>query len=140
MIRYNSNEAKIPAFPRRKISNWIKSVAFSLNRKVGEVSYIFCSDQKILEVNQDFLSHDFYTDVITFDYSSDNIITGDIFISIDTVQSNAIQYKTTFINELYRVIIHGILHLCGMRDKTVKEKELMRKQENVALSSLINYL
>ena len=140
MILYTCLEVKIPVFPRRTISKWIKSVAEHYKRRVGEVSFIFCSESKILEINKVYLSHDYFTDIITFDYSSKETISGDIFISPDTIKSNADKYKVNFMNELYRVMIHGILHLCEMRDKTKKEKAIMREIENKALEILQEYL
>ena len=133
MIIYNTDNVKMPVFPKRKISNWIKQIAETYEKRVGEVSYIFCSEEKILQVNKEYLSHDYITDVITFDYSENKTISGDIFICIETVRSNATEYKSTFIEELYRVMIHGILHLCGLSDKTGKERANMRKKEFEAL-------
>ena len=98
------------------------------------MGYIFCSDEKILEVNRQYLQHDYYTDIITFDYSEGDRISGDIFISIDTVRSNAEKYGTNFDDELHRVIIHGILHLCGLKDKSEADSKKMRKAEDKALS------
>ena len=135
MIIYNALDIKIPKFPRRAVSKWITNVAGNFNKGVGDVSYIFCSDEKILEINKDYLSHDYYTDVLTFDYSTKEKISGDIFIGIETVKSNAEKFKVTFERELFRVMIHGVLHLCGMNDTTKIEKEAMRKNENQALDS-----
>ena len=136
MIVYNSDEIKMPIFPKRKISKWIKSTALKFNKRVGEISYIFCSDEKILEINKQYLNHDYFTDIITFDYSDENIISGDIFISIDTVKSNSEKFGTMYIKELYRVIIHGILHLCEIDDKTPKQRIVMEENENFALLEL----
>ena len=111
----------------------INDVAQKYNKVVGEISYLFCEDEKILEVNKEYLDHDFYTDIITFDYSEDNIISGDILISLQTVESNSQMYQTDYLEELHRVIIHGILHLCGLKDSTTEEEELMRTAENRAL-------
>jgi rRNA maturation RNase YbeY len=133
MILYNNIDVKMPKFPKRRISNWIKQIADSHQKRVGEVSVIFCSDANTLEINSKYLTHNYFTDVITFDYSANEIIAGDIFISIDTVCSNAAKYKTSFLNELYRVIIHGILHLCGLTDKTITKRKEMTKAENEAL-------
>ena len=133
MIIYNALKVKIPKFPRRAFSNCIKSVAEKFKKRVGDISYIFCDDDKILEINKEYLSHDYYTDVITFDYSTKDIISGDIFISIDTIKTNKEKYKVPFDQELYRVMIHGILHLCGMQDKTNTEKTIMKEAENQAL-------
>jgi rRNA maturation RNase YbeY len=139
MITYHAYEVKIPLLPRRKISAWIKQVAEKYHKRVGEVAYIFCSDKKIFELNTEYLFHDYFTDVITFDYSTNELISGDIFISTETVRSNAEKYKVKFDEELYRVIIHGVLHLCGVKDKTKEEKKEMRIHENEALKySIIN--
>ena len=111
----------------------LKEVALSHGYKVGEIGYLFCDDAKILEVNNEFLGHDYYTDIITFDYDEGNTINGDIVISLDTVKSNAEKYKKDYDEELHRVIIHGILHLCGINDKGPGEREIMEKEENKAL-------
>lgn len=105
-------------------------------KKCGDIAYIFCDDEKILEVNRAYLQHDYYTDVITFDYSEGNVISGDIFISLDTVKSNALQYGQPYETEVYRIIIHGILHLCGINDKGPGEREKMSACENEALAML----
>ncbi|MDR2147180.1 MAG: rRNA maturation RNase YbeY [Tannerella sp.] len=133
MILYNVENTKIPPIPRRKISAWIKAIAAQNDKKVGDIAYIFCSDERMLEINQQYLKHDYYTDIITFDYSEKTMISGDIFISPDTVRSNAEKFGTGFENELYRVMIHGVLHLCGFRDKTPAEEKEMRRQEDTAL-------
>ena len=124
----------MPKIKRRAITAWIKAVAASYNRKVGEVGYLFCNDEKILEVNQQYLGHDYYTDIITFDYDEGDAINGDIVISLDTVRSNAAQQGTEYMDELHRVIIHGILHLCGINDKAPGEREIMEAAENKALA------
>ena len=136
MILYENDGVKFPAIKRRETSNWIKQVAESFGKKTGDISYIFCSDEKILEVNNEYLQHDYYTDIITFDYSEEGIISGDIFISLDTVKSNSEQFGTNYDNELRRVIIHGVLHLCGVNDKTPEEQEYMTECENKALQLL----
>jgi len=133
MILYITNEIKMPKIPKRKVTHWIKRIAAKYDKKVGEIALIFCSKDKILTVNQSYLSHNYYTDIITFDYSYNKIISGDLFISVETVKSNAETYNVSFTNELYRVIIHGILHLCGVTDKTIEEKKICRKKENEAL-------
>jgi rRNA maturation RNase YbeY len=125
---------RMPAIRKRETSEWIKAVAATYNKKVGEVAYIFCSDEKILEVNRQYLEHDYYTDIITFDYTEGNRISGDLFISLDTVRTNAEQFGQPYERELYRVIIHGILHLCGINDKGPGERELMEAAENRALA------
>lgn len=126
----------MPAIKRRETSAWIKSVAASYGKKVGDIAYIFCNDEKILEVNKEYLQHDYYTDIITFDYCEGNVISGDLFISLDTVKSNSELVGATYEQELHRVIIHGILHLCGINDKGEGEREIMEAAENKALSML----
>lgn len=133
MITYSSENIKFPAIKRRETTAWIKRVAASHNRKVGEVGYLFVDDEKILEVNNEYLGHDYYTDIITFDYDEGDVINGDIVISLDTVRSNAEQFGKTYEEELHRVIIHGILHLCGINDKGPGEREIMEAAENAAL-------
>lgn len=123
----------MPKIKKRDTSAWIKAVAASYGRKVGEIGYLFVDDEKILEVNREYLGHDYYTDVITFDYDEDDTVSGDIVISLDTVRSNAELFGKTYEDELYRVIIHGILHLCGINDKGPGEREIMEAAENKAL-------
>lgn len=132
-ILYQIEEVKMPAIKRRETTNWIKSVVETYGKKIGDISYIFCSDEKILEVNNQYLQHDYYTDIITFDYSEGKIISGDIFISLDTVKSNSEEFKTNYLEELHRIMIHGVLHLCGVNDKTDKERAYMTECENKAL-------
>ena len=138
MISYHTDDFKMPCFPKRKISTWIKQTAAQYQCKTGDISYVFCSDKKIRELNNEYLSHDYFTDIITFDYTENGLIAGDIFISVDTVHSNAIKYGVPFGNELYRVIIHGILHLCGKKDKTTAARKAMNQCENEALHRLYN--
>lgn len=135
-ILYQAEGVKLPSMKRRKITNWIKIVADTYQKKTGDIAFIFCSDEKILEINNQYLQHDYYTDIITFDYSEDNTISGDIFISLDTVKSNANQFGTDYDTELNRIIIHGILHLCGINDKAPGEREHMTECENKALELL----
>ena len=133
-ITFQAENVALPNIKKRATSNWIKVVAEAYGKKAGDVSYILCDDAKILEINQTYLHHDFYTDIITFDYSEGDRISGDIFISIDTVRSNAEKYGTNFDDELHRVIIHGILHLCGLKDKSEADSKKMREAEDKALS------
>jgi rRNA maturation RNase YbeY len=133
MISYNSENVKMPKIRKRDTSAWIKQVAASYGRKVGEVGYLFVDDEKILEVNNEYLGHDYYTDIITFDYDEDDVINGDLVISLDTVKSNAELFGKPYEEELFRVIIHGILHLCGINDKGPGEREIMEAAENKAL-------
>ena len=136
MITYNSENVKMPNIRRRDTTAWIRRVAATYGKRVGEVGYLFCDDEKILEVNREFLNHDYYTDIITFDYDEGDTINGDIVISLDTVRSNAQQLGKDYDEELHRVIIHGILHLCGQNDKGPGEREQMEAAENKALKLL----
>ena len=136
MITYTTEDVKMPVFPKRKTSAWIKSVAALHGKTVGDITYIFCSDEKILDVNRMYLQHDYYTDIITFDYSEDNMISGDLFISLDTIRTNAEKFAVTYDSELYRVIIHGVLHLCGIDDKAPGARAVMERYENEALQLL----
>ena len=133
MITYNADGVKMPKIKRKDTTAWIKAVVQSYGKKVGEVGYMFVNDEKILEINNEYLGHDYYTDVITFDYDEDDVVNGDIVISLDTVRTNAELFDKAFEDELYRVIIHGILHLCGLNDKGPGEREIMEKAENKAL-------
>ena len=137
MITYQTEDIAMPPIKKRETTEWVKQVAVTYGKKVGEVAYIFCSDEKILEVNRQYLEHDYYTDIITFDYTEGNRISGDLFISLDTVRTNAEQFEQPYERELHRVIIHGILHLCGINDKGPGEREIMEAEENKALA-LIN--
>lgn len=136
MISYQSENIKFPDIKRRDTTAWLRRVAATHGKKIGEVAYIFCDDEKILEVNRQYLNHDYYTDVITFDYTEGNTLNGDIFISLDTVKSNSEDQHTTYDEELHRVIVHGILHLCGINDKGPGEREIMEQAENKALKLL----
>ena len=134
MISYQTEGVKMPDFKKRENTAWVKAVAASYGKKVGEVAYIFVDDEKILEVNRQYLQHDYYTDIITFDYTEGDVISGDLFISLDTVRTNAEQVGASYEQELDRVIIHGILHLCGIDDKGPGEREVMEAAENKALA------
>lgn len=134
MITYNTDGVKMPKIKKRENNAWIKTVAAGYGKKVGEIAYIFVDDEKILDVNRQYLQHDYYTDIITFDYCEGDVISGDLFISLDTVRSNAELVGATYEHELNRVIIHGILHLCGIDDKGPGEREIMEAAENQALS------
>lgn len=126
----------MPDINQTKIREWVKAVAASYGKRVGEIAYFFCDDEKILEVNREYLQHDYYTDIITFDYCERNRLSGDLFISLDTVRSNAEMLGTDYDTELHRVIIHGVLHLCGINDKGPGEREIMEEAENKALMLL----
>ena len=133
MITYNVEGVRMPAIKKRATNAWIRAVAASHGRRVGEVGYMFVDDEKILEVNREYLGHDYYTDIITFDYDEGDRINGDLVISLDTVRTNAEQFGKSYDEELHRVIIHGILHLCGINDKGPGEREIMEAAEDKAL-------
>lgn len=133
-ILYQAEGVKEPSIKKRAITEWINKIAGMYDKKVGDISYIFCSDEKILEINKQYLQHDYYTDIITFNYNEKDVISGDIFISLDTVKSNSEKYLTGYDEELRRVIIHGILHLCGIDDKSIEDSKYMTKCENEALA------
>lgn len=137
MITFNAEGIKMPKIKKREVTAWIKAVAASYGRKVGEIGYLFVDDEKILEVNNEYLGHNYYTDIITFDYDEGDVINGDMVISLDTVRTNAEQFGKEYDEELHRVIIHGILHLCGIDDKGPGEREIMEAAENKALEMYI---
>lgn len=133
MIRYHTQDVPMPAIDPQRVSQWIDAVAASHGRRLGEVNYIFMDDPGILAVNRQFLGHDYYTDIITFDYTEGDILSGDLFISLDTVGSNAELVGASYDEELNRVMVHGILHLCGINDKGPGEREIMEAAEDEAL-------
>ena len=134
MITYNTENVKMPSIRRRDTSAWIRRVAESYGKKVGEVGYLFCDYEHILQVNREYLGHDYYTDIITFDYCEDDTLNGDLVISLDTIRTNAEQFGKPYDEELHRVIIHGILHLCGLNDKGPGERQQMEAAEDRALA------
>ena len=134
MITYLADHTEMPSIDERKVSKWIRSVAADYGFSVGNIQYIFCSDERELAVNREFLGHDYYTDVITFDYSTASTLNGDIFISLDTVRTNAEMVGATFDDELRRILIHGVLHLTGQGDKTPETKAQMTAKEELALA------
>ena len=136
MIRFTTDSIEMPALDERKIGRWIRAVAAEYGFAVGNIQYIFCSDERELAVNREFLGHDYYTDVITFDYTTASTLNGDIFISLDTVRSNAEMVGTSFEHELNRILIHGVLHLTGQGDKTPETKVQMTEKEEKALAKL----
>lgn len=123
---------------QEKTSNWIENTIFTHGFELGEVNYIFCDDAYLLKLNKEFLQHDTLTDIISFDNTLGKHIAGDIFISVERVQENAVKYKESFFNEIHRVLIHGILHFMGYKDKTEEEKKEMRRKENECLNKLNN--
>lgn len=138
MITYQADGIEMPAIKHRETTSWIKAVAATYGRRIGEIGYMFVNDEKILEINNQYLGHDYYTDVITFDYDEGSVINGDIVISLDTVRTNAELFNKRYEDELKRVIIHGVLHLCGIDDKGPGEREVMEANENKALDMLRN--
>lgn len=139
-VTYQTEGVRMPAIKKRETTDWIRAVAAGYGKRLGDIAYIFCSDEKILEVNREYLQHDYYTDIITFDYCEGDRISGDLFISLDTVRSNAEQFQTDYNEELHRIIIHGILHLCGINDKGPGEREIMEAAENKALALIPEYI
>ncbi len=133
---YFHKENVSPKFNEDLVSDWINSCISELSKITGALSIVFCDDEYLRAINVKFLSHDYYTDIITFDYSNNDTISGDLFISVDRVVENAKLNNVHFINELYRVIIHGVLHLCGYKDKTTKEKKEIREKENFFLNTI----
>ena len=134
MITYSAENVKFPNIKRRETTAWIRRVATSYGKKVGEVGYLFCDDEHILSVNNEYLGHDYYTDIITFDYTEGKTISGDLYISLDTIFTNADKFGRPYDEELHRVIIHGVLHLCGLNDKGPGERAMMEAAEDKALA------
>lgn len=139
-IEWTAQRVEFPDIDTEAFSRWIDAVAAAHGRMLGEITYIFCDDDRIIEVNREFLQHDYYTDIITFDYSRGCLIRGDLFISLDTVASNAKLVGAAYRDELCRVIIHGVLHLCGINDKGPGEREVMERHEDEALAMMGEYV
>jgi rRNA maturation RNase YbeY len=135
-IKYFAEDVSFPRIKRRLTTGWIKKTIESEGKFTGDISFIFCSDDYLLDVNRKFLQHDYFTDIITFDYVDNNKISGDIFISVDRVKENSAKFSKTFENELYRILIHGILHLLGYKDKEIWDKLLMTEKEDYYLNML----
>lgn len=136
LITFQADNIAMPDIDMAVIRKWVGDVAATYGKVCGPITYIFCDDKRIISVNRQFLQHDYYTDIITFDYSHGTRISGDLFISLDTVLTNSQQQQTTYREELHRVIIHGVLHLCGINDKGPGEREIMEAAENRALAML----
>ncbi|MBR5855694.1 MAG: rRNA maturation RNase YbeY [Bacteroidales bacterium] len=136
MIQYFNNNVAFDFKSKLLIKKWIKNVAASYGKRCADINIIFCSDPALLEINKQFLGHDYYTDIITFDYCEGDKLSGELYISIDTVKANAQEYEQTFETELHRVIIHGILHLIGLDDHSPKDIQQMRRGEDEALELL----
>lgn len=134
MITYNSLSLPLPAFDTAATTSWVCRVAQTHGKMIGEINYIFCNDEEILDINRQYLQHDYYTDIITFDYGRDNIISGDLYISLDTIRTNAEQFAKDPEEEFFRVLIHGVLHLVGINDKGPGEREIMEAAEDAALA------
>lgn len=132
-VKFFNEDVPSPRLKRRDISGWIKETVSREKTILGDVNFIFCSDSYLLEVNKKYLNHNYFTDIITFDYVKDGIISGDIFISIDRVQENSKLFNVSFMEELRRILVHGVLHLIGYSDKSVQEKEEMTKKEDFYL-------
>ena len=131
------NEDVIASFNKTTVTEWLNSCIQDLDHKTGEISIIFCSDDYLLKINKKYLNHDYFTDIITFNYNENNTIIGDLFISIDRVKENAKELKVDFNNELFRVIIHGVLHLCGYNDKTQDQQKEIRTKEDEYLVLIV---
>ena len=136
MITYNTQGTAMPVLDEATVSAWVRQVAAGYDRVVGDINYIFVDDETILDINRRFIGHDYYTDHIGFDYSEGRALSGDIYISLDTVRTNAELFGATFSQELHRIIIHGLLHLCGIKDKTPEQRQVMQEAEDKALESL----
>ena len=134
MITYNSLSIALPNIDQTTVTEWIGRVTESHQRVVGDINYVFCNDEEILDVNRRYLQHDYYTDIITFDYGRGNVLSGDLYISLDTVRSNAELLGKPYDEELHRVLVHGVLHLVGINDKGPGERELMEAAEDAALA------
>lgn len=135
-IQFSTISVDLPYFDQDLIRKWISSLVQEHNQELGELNYYFCDDKKILEANQEYLEHDYFTDVITFDLSIGTLIMGDVLISLETVASNALLFEVSFEQELMRVMAHAVLHLLGFKDKTEEEQKEMTEQEDKALSLL----
>ena len=133
MILYNVVNTKMPAINQQRVSEWVRLVASTYQRHVGDINFIFVDDEEILRVNREFIGHDYYTDHIGFDYSQGATISGDIYVGVDTVRTNSEKIGCDYNEELHRVIIHGVLHLCGIDDKGPGERTIMEAEEDKAL-------
>ena len=137
-IKFFTEDTKFNLKNKNLIKSWVNSVITSVNKETGNINFIFTSDKHLLKINKEYLSHKYYTDIITFNYCENEIVSGDIFISIETVKNNSSRFNVTIIEELHRVIIHGILHLLGFDDQSDEEKAVMREKENYYLERLKN--
>lgn len=137
MITYNVVNVAMPAIEQPTVTDWVNQVAISYGKRTGDINFIFVDDEEILRLNREFVYHDYYTDHIGFDYCHGDVLSGDVFIGIETVRSNAELLKEDFMHELHRVIIHGVLHLIGIEDKTIEQRTVMEAAENRALEALL---
>lgn len=133
-VIWAARAVEVPQFDRGRVERWLEAVAAAHDRILGELCYVFVDDEGILKINREFLSHDYYTDIITFDYSRRRMVSGDIYISLDTVATNAVDVGAGYDRELLRVVVHGLLHLCGINDKGPGEREIMEAHEDAALA------
>lgn len=133
-ITFQNQNIRFALKQKVQIKNWIKKIIVAEEKTCGDLNFVFTSDEELLKMNLNFLGHNTYTDIITFDSCEGPVVNGDIIISVERVKENATKFETSFENELHRVIIHGVLHLCGYKDKSKADAEVMRKKENKALS------
>lgn len=138
-INFFNEDVEFPHLDNERVINWLSRIANKHQKEVGDISYIFCSDSYLLDVNRQYLDHDYLTDIITFDYTEQNIISGDIFISTDRVADNAIEYNVSFEEELLRVLVHGVLHLIGFKDKSEEDQFVMTQKENDSINDYHNF-
>lgn len=138
MIDFNFEDREVPDFDSELFILWLNKVIVCEGKESGEISVVFCSDEYLLKINQDYLKHDYYTDIISFDYSEENFVSGDLFISVDRVEENAVEFGVSFSEELKRVCVHGVLHLCGYKDKSDEEVNQMREKENQYLKIFVS--
>lgn len=138
MLHFVTENIDMPPINPARIENWLRRVAAGYGFALGDITYIFCDDARILEVNRQFLQHDYYTDVITFDYTTPGRVSGDIYMSLDTIRSNADMVGVDYMDEVHRILVHGLLHLTGQGDKTPESKAVMTEKEDKALAMLAN--
>jgi rRNA maturation RNase YbeY len=137
MIEFSLEDVNVPGLDSEHFVLWLEEVIKAEGFVMGDVNLIFCSDEALLKINIDFLQHDYYTDIITFDYCEENIVSGDLFISIDRVLDNSIELNTEYDSELKRVCVHGVLHLCGYKDKSDEDEKQMRAKEDFYLEKYV---
>ena len=138
-INFYSEDVEQPHLDGERVIKWLVRVANKYQKEIGDISYIFCSDSYLLDVNRQYLDHDYLTDIITFDYTEQNIISGDIFISTDRVADNANEYNVSFDEELLRVLVHGVLHLIGFKDKSEEDQNVMTQREDDSILDYHNF-